>query len=92
MRPNPGGWKAVLRVGRALFLGTWPGQLALATWIALLVAGIALAATDANLTLGITLLVLAALFAGAAIGGLWVAIAKLRAAVDKRVGAFIFGP
>jgi patatin-related protein len=92
LRPNPGGAKAVFRLARAIFLGTWPGQLALGTWIVLLVAGIALVATDTVVALGITLLVLAALFAAAAVGGLWIAVAKLRAMVDKRVGAFNFGP
>jgi patatin-related protein len=91
LRPNPGGLPAVAHVVRELFLRTVPGIVALVAWLALVVAGIALIATDANLALGIVLLVVAVLLAGALLVGLWLAIAKLRAALDRRVGAFVFG-
>ena len=80
------------RAAVLLFLGTWPASSRSRPGSCCSWPGIALVATDANLALGIVLLVLAALFAGAVVGGLWVAIAKLRAAVEKRVGSFIFGP
>jgi hypothetical protein len=91
LRPNPGGLPAVAHVVRELFLRTVPGIVALVAWLALVVAGIALIATDANLALGIVLLVVAVLLAAALLVGLWLAIAKLRAALDRRVGAFVFG-
>ena len=74
-----------------LLLRTTPGLVALVAWLLLVVAGIALIATDANLALGIVLLVVAAALAGALLVGLWLAISKLRAALEKRVGAFVFG-
>ena len=92
LRPNPGGIRAVAHILRAVVLGTLPGLVGLVAWLALVGAGIGLVVSDASVPLGVALLVLAALLAGALVIGLWLAISRLRAAIAKRVGMFVFGP
>ena len=84
--------RAVAHVLRAVVLGTLPGLVGLVAWLALVGAGIGLVVSDASVPLGVALLVLAALLAGALVIGLWLAISRLRAAIAKRVGTFVFGP
>ena len=83
MRPNPGGWSAVLRAGKLIFLRTTVGKVALAVWIAVLLVGILLVALDWGLWVGVVLLV-ASLGLGLVVaGGMWFAIRAVPSAIEN---------
>jgi hypothetical protein len=92
LRPNPGGWPAVWKAWKLLFLGTRIGQVATGAWLVLLLLGIGLLASGASVWAGIALLVLTLVLAGCVFAGLWIAIARIRAMIGERVGVFVFGP
>jgi patatin-related protein len=92
LRPNPGGWRAVWKTWRLLFLGTTVGQIATGVWLVLLLLGIGLLASGASAGAGIVLIVGMLVLAGCVVAALWIAIARIRAVLEQRVGVFVFGP
>jgi patatin-related protein len=92
MRPNPGGWSAVLRAGKLMFLRTTLGKIAIAVWIAVLLVGILLVALDWGLWVGVVLIIASLALALAVAGGMWFAIRAIRSAIEKRVGTFFWPP
>jgi patatin-related protein len=90
MQPNPGGWRGVARVGR-IALATRAGMIAAIAWTVLLGAGVAMMFVGATRSGGIVLTVVLLLATAAALVGLRLAIGALRGAIEKRVGAAVFG-
>jgi hypothetical protein len=91
MRPTPGGWRAIVKVFRVLFRSRAFKLLVLA-WAALVATGIALiAAGPSTRAAGAVLAGIFLLFGAVAVGAVWLAVAKVRKAIESRVGRFVFG-
>jgi patatin-related protein len=91
MRPNPGGRRAVAKVFRVLFRSR-AFRLLVLFWAALVATGIGLiAAGPSTRAAGAVLAGIFLFFGAVAVAAVWLAVAKVRKAIESRVGRFVFG-